>query len=201
MGLSITLVSSQNNKQYPQMKKVTLLFFMFVAVMMASNSVMAQKQNVIKLNPLSLALGNISVSYERFLSEKTSLQLHGAYWLGGSIGDTKWNGMTVTPEFRYYVSDNERPKGFYLAPFGKYQSFTAKSKEADYKASINRIGGGAAFGYQFLFGSVTWDTFLGPQYLSNTVKYSGEGSQDQVNIDRFAGNFGLRFGTTIGIAF
>jgi hypothetical protein len=183
------------------MKKITLLFIMFVAVTLASNSAMAQKQNVVKLNPLSLALGNISLSYERFLSDKASLQLHGAYWLGGSIGDTKWSGMTFTPEFRYYVSDNERPKGFYLAPFAKYQSFTANSKEADYKATLNRVGGGAAFGYQFLFGRVTWDTFLGPQYLSNSVKYSDGTSKDQIDLDRFTGNFGLRFGTTVGIAF
>jgi hypothetical protein len=186
------------------MKKTSLLLSLMLCLgLFGVNTVSAQKQNVLKLNPLSLAIGNISLSYERILSEKTSFQLQAGYWLGGTVGETKFSGMSLTPEFRYYVTDNERPKGFYLAPFARYQSITANSKtDSDASATLTRIGGGAAFGYQFLFGkSVTWDTFLGPQYLKNSVKYKDSADQGSLDLDRLSGNFGLRFGTTIGFAF
>jgi hypothetical protein len=186
------------------MKKLTTAFLLLFAFSFAGiTGAMAQeKRNVIKINPLSLALANLSFSYERILTEKTSFQLQAGYWLGGSIGDVKFSGMSLTPEFRYYVSDNERPKGFYLAPFMRYQSISAQSKEFDSKATLTRIGGGGAFGYQFLFGkTVTWDIFMGPQYLSNSVKYSDPNESGSIDLDRFTGNFGLRFGTTIGVAF
>jgi hypothetical protein len=186
------------------MKKSSLILSLVLCLgLFGVKTASAQKQNVLKLNPLSLAVGNVSLSYERILSEKTSFQIQGGYWLGGSIGTTKFSGMSITPEFRFYVSDNERPKGFYLAPFARYQSITAKAKDdANSSATLTRIGGGAAFGYQFLFGkTVTWDIFTGPQFLSNSVKYKNSEDEGNLDLDRMTGNFGLRFGTTIGFAF
>lgn len=186
------------------MKKITLLCFALVSFTCAFAQ---QKSTIIKTNPLSLAVANINLSVEKAVGEKKSFQMHGAYWLGGSVGDTKLNGFFLTPEFRFYVTDHGVPQGFYVAPFARYESLSAKSKvtlgsTSEGKATLSRIGGGVDIGYQFFFGDkVTWDIFMGPKYLSNSVKYSDGASQDSMDLGRFSGSFGLRFGTTVGIAF
>lgn len=185
------------------MKKFTLLAIALVSFTFAFAQ---QKSTTIKTNPLSLAVGNINLSVEKAVGEQTSFQMQAGYWLGGSVGDTKFSGFFLTPEFRFYMTDHGVPQGFYLAPFLRYESLSAKSKESAFstegKATLSRIGGGAGIGYQFLFGDkITWDIFMGPKYMSNKVKYSDGSSSETIDVDRFAGNFGLRFGTTVGIAF
>jgi hypothetical protein len=156
-------------------------------------------RNAIKLNVPSLVLGNISMSYERVLSEKVSVQLQAGYWVGGTIQDTKWTGYSLTPEVRYYFTDHLRPEGAYLAAFGRYQEIESDIKNAESQVSLQRIGGGVAIGYQFVLGGrVTWDTFVGPQILHNTIDKNGVSSS---KYDLFNDTFGVRFGTTIGIAF
>ncbi len=186
------------------MKKSSLLLSLMLCLgLFGVNTVSAQKQNAIKLNPLALAFSNVSVSYERFFSEKASFQIQGGYWLGGTIGDAKFSGFSTTPEVRFYVSDTESPKGFYLAPFGRYESWSVVDKtDANDKASISRIGGGAVAGYQFLFGkTVTMDIFTGPRYYSTSYKYDGTTSADDLNTGQLGAGFGLRFGATLGVAF
>lgn len=185
------------------MKKNQLFFTLLMGVVLfGANTAMAQKQNVIKVNPLSLALSNISLSYERFITEKTSIQLQGGYWLGASVGDVKFSGTAFTPEVRFYVSDTESPKGFYVAPFGRYEMLQAVDKTDDDKATLTRVGGGAAIGYQFLFGkSVTMDLFGGPRYYSNSVKYDNTTNEEDLDLGRARGGFGLRLGLTVGVAF
>ena len=181
------------------MKKITLLI---VALVTTTFAFAQQKKNVIKVNPLSLAVANISLSYERAIKENQSFQLQGGYWMGMNVGDTKFDGLTFTPEYRFYVTDHGVPQGFYVAPFARYESLSAKSKEVNAKATLTRIGGGVDIGYQMFFGKkVTWDIFLGPKYLSNSVKYNSPGDEGVVDLGNFNGSFGLRFGTTIGIAY
>lgn len=185
------------------MKKITLLCFAMVSFTFAFAQ---QKSMVIKTNPLSLAVANINLGVEKSIAEKTTVQLHAGYWLGGTVGDTKFDGFFVTPEVRFYVTDHGAPQGFYVAPFVRFESLSAKTKEtvfgsAEGKATLSRVGGGAVAGYQFLFGDkVTLDIFLGPKYLSNSVKYSDGADENSLSLGQFNGSFGLRFGTTIGIA-
>lgn len=159
----------------------------------------SELKNVIKINPLSLVLTNISVSYERIITGRIGIQLQAGYWIGGNIGNTKWSGMSLTPELRYYLTNQERPKGLYLAAFGRYQEIQAEIQDSNSEWAVSRIGGGVSVGYQMLFGGrVTWDIFFGPQYLVNS------GSKDEISTadyGQFIGSFGLRLGTTLGVAF
>jgi hypothetical protein len=156
-------------------------------------------RNNIKINPLSLIFGNISLSYERVLSERVSVQLQGGYWIGGRVEGTKWSGYTLTPEVRYYLTDHLRPEGAYLAAFGRYQEIESEIEKSETQISIQRIGGGVAAGYQFVLGErITWDTFLGVQGFSNSIEKDGVSSAEY---GLFSGNFGVRFGTTFGVAF
>ena len=185
------------------MKKSSLLLSLMLCLgLFGVNTVSAQKQNAIKIIPLALAMSNVSISYERFFTEKASFQIQGGYWLGGTIGSAKFNGFSATPEVRFYVSDSESPKGFYLAPFARYEAWNGYDKEAtSEKVTVSRIGGGAVAGYQFLMGkTVTMDIFTGPRYYSTSFKYEGATAED-IDLTRLGGGFGLRFGATLGVAF
>src|SRR5690606_19994668 len=141
------------------MKKSAFLLVAFFAPAL----LFAQNKNAFKINPLSLSVKNLSISYERVLTKGTSLQLHGAYWLGGSLNGVKFDGFTFTPELRFYVTDHGAPEGFYLAPFGRYESLSAKDKDflnSDAKVTLSRVGVGVDLGYQFVFSKkITWDIF------------------------------------------
>ncbi len=70
-----------------------------------ANVANAQHQNVIKINPLSLAAANINLSYERFLSEKASVQLQSSYWIGTSRPSMIINiGSQAMRSLRSFVS-------------------------------------------------------------------------------------------------
>jgi hypothetical protein len=154
----------------------------------------------------------LSLTYERAFSDNISGQLNFFYTFGGKIGDTQLSGFGITPEFRYYPS-GERMRGFHLTPFIRYQSFTLKTeytdtdpntfltKNEEAKATLTGIGGGLLVGYQWLFGErISLDLFAGPAYISTSVKYEDTGSEDRFETG-FIDGFGVRFGTTIGVAF
>ncbi len=175
------------------------------------------QQNVIKLNPLSLAVLTLNVQYERALSQATSAQL-GVFYTGFSfnVGDGKWSysGVGITPEFRYYVTNSaqDAPRGLYVGPWVRYQSFNTKivvedfftGQEEEGKISATNIGGGAILGYQWLFGdSFSLDMFLGPGYGSGSSKVVTDTSTGLDEDDLIGVGSGLRFrfGLTVGVAF
>ena len=107
----------------------------------------AQK-NVVKLNLPSLAFRNIYMSYERVLTENKSVNIGLAFMPSRSFftgriaddvradndnkikyGNIRMSGFSVTPEFRFYTSSSkEAPRGFYLAPYLRYQNLTFKGE-------------------------------------------------------------------------
>ncbi len=180
------------------MKKLTFGIIVLAAGLMLSSSVFAQKKNAIKVNIFSPIVRTGSFFYERALSNATSAQL-GFFYTGYKISDTKFSGFGITPEFRFYPSKKEDMKGFYLAPFVRYQNFSLTQDATDSKGTFTSFGGGVLIGGQFLFGNiVTLDMFIGPAYYSGTTKVnSGTGSFDLGSFD----GFGVRAGVTVGIAF
>src|SRR5687767_2809783 len=94
-----------------------------IAVVAGAQAQEAGRSNAIKLNPLSLIFATGNVSYERAMSEKTSLQL-GGFYSGFSTSGLKYSGWGVTPEFRmYFAGQKQALNGVYVAPFVRYQSF------------------------------------------------------------------------------
>jgi len=177
------------------------LFFAFTSL------VSAQKKNAFKINIFSPIVKTFSGFYERSLSDGASAQL-GFFYTGYKIEDTKFSGYGITPEFRFYPGKKEDLAGFYLAPFGRYSSFSLSGKSTDAvtqeeiegKATLSTFGGGLLIGGQFLFGDVvTLDIYIGPKYSASDIKVDA-GEENDFSLGSFDG-FGVRGGVTIGIAF
>lgn len=180
------------------------------------------QENVIKANIFSPLFKTGSFFYERALSDQTSAQL-GFYFTAFNIGESKWRGFGITPEFRYYPMA-EGINGFYIAPFLRYQSLTVTqtytdntnvydssgniigttSEEKEAKGTLSTFGGGALIGRQWIFGEhVSLDIFIGPSYNAGSISYDGDTTDpDSPTFD--AGSFdgfGVRTGVTLGFAF
>ncbi|HAJ99640.1 MAG TPA: hypothetical protein DCM62_06415 [Bacteroidales bacterium] len=65
--------------------------------------VMTTRPNVVKINLISPLLRTASVFYERALSTTTSAQL-GVFYSGYTSFETVFQGVGITPEFRFYLS-------------------------------------------------------------------------------------------------
>lgn len=162
---------------------------------------LAQPTNAIKINLISPVVRTLNLAYEHAINENSSIQL-GFYYTGAKINDTKINGYGITPEYRFYLSQTPAPDGFYVAPFLRYNSFTAEDKndnQTTNKATVSQFGGGVVVGRQWVFKErVTFDMFIGPKFQNTSVSVT-QGSNS------FSGslfnNFGLRGGITLGVAF
>jgi hypothetical protein len=181
------------------MKKL-LVIVAFFATVSGVQAQEAGRSNAIKINPLSLFLATGNVSYERAVSSQASVQL-GAFYSSFGLGDLKYTGYGVTPEFRFYFAGHkEALNGVYVAPFARYQSFKLSEKSADNTTSFTAIGGGATIGWQKMWGSgFVLDIFAGPSYSS--AKFKNESDQDEFNVQGGLTGFGVRTGITLGFGF
>jgi len=153
-------------------------------------------QNTIKINPLSALIKTGSIFYERKVSDGMSAQLGIAY-TGIKISDTKFTGLAITPEVRFYLKNNA-PTGLYAAPFLRYQNYTVA--DGTDKGKYTSFGGGALMGYQWVYGSgFVLDLFFGPSY--NNGSYKATSGVDEPEIKGGIEGFGLRTGIAIGFGF
>lgn len=177
------------------MKKITLIA---LAAFIVSTGLMGQKQNVVKTDLFSAILRTGVLKYERALNQDMSFQL-GAFYTGYSPRgtDVGLSGIGITPEFRYYLSENPAPHGTYLAPNFRYMKLTA-SDGID-EAALTTYGFGINIGHQVIFKDVVViDGWIGPAYAFRNL------SDQTGNIDigiGTANGFAVRFGVAIGIAF
>lgn len=186
------------------MKKTTI--FLILGCLIMSSSVFAQKKNAIKVNIFSPFVSTGSFFYERALTDATSAQL-GFLYTGFKVEDTKLSGFAITPEFRFYPNKKEELKGFYLAPFIRYQNlkleaptYNDNNELVNGRASMSTFGGGLLIGSQFLIAkTVTLDMFIGPSYNAGSVSVE-TGSESDFSAGAFDG-FGVRLGVTVGLAF
>lgn len=150
------------------MKKLLLIA---AVVVFGLTSVNAQ-QNVIKVNPLGLAFGSTELSYERALSDNSSVELALAYSSSDvtfSTGEVDATGFGAEGKYKFFFSSsNDAPRGWYAAPVFTYASTTAESGSS--KGDLSYFGGGAVAGYQWIFGGgdtgFALDLNLGAQYIS-----------------------------------
>jgi hypothetical protein len=182
------------------MKKLFTCVLLF-AVIAGAKAQDQSRQNAVKINPLSLFLATGNVSYERAISEKSSLQL-GVFYSGVNISGLKYSGFGITPEYRIYVAGRqEAMNGLYVGPFLRYQSFSLKDKNTSDEASFKSFGGGALLGWEKTWDSgFVLDLFAGPAYNSGKVK-SDSGNESEFNVSAGISGFGVRTGITLGFAF
>ena len=179
-------------------KKLLLLTMLFVGLSITSHSQSASPilgKNVIKFNLSSVAIEHYMLQYEHALALNKSIGIGIGYssgvdlpfkssllkQFGGNedakraIETTKFDKLTVTPEYRFYFGTKGAPLGFYLATFIRYTklSFTqdytfTPSNGIEHVAAVtgklNGVGGGAMMGVQWgLSKSLTLDWWiLGP---------------------------------------
>ena len=181
------------------MKKIVLLTLAMLLTFgsFAQDKPVSTEKNVLKVNTLSLFLGTGSIFYERNFSEKLAGQL-GVGYLNFSGGDTKFTGLFLTPEVRFYPKKNAID-GMYIAPYFRYQKFAAENSEENAEGTLTAIGGGLAFGRQWITDSgFTMDLFFGGHYGDAKVK--AELGADAIDAKFFKG-FKPRFGFALGFAF
>jgi hypothetical protein len=159
------------------------------------------------MNPLSLFTLTSNVSYERVIHSQMSGQLGFFYTFPSvTIAHTRFHGFGLTPEFRYYFAAVEAPKGFYVAPFLRYQRFTLTyddpgNSQYNGEAIFRATGVGATLGGQWVFGNgFTLDAFFGLAANSFNVRTNVPGLSDKIKIP-IPGVVSPRFGLTIGKAF
>jgi hypothetical protein len=197
------------------MKKLLLFALLLLACFFVQDVTYAQgytRNNVVKINPLSLGLLTLNASYERVINFNTSLQL-GVYYTNVTIFGTSWEGVGITPEARVYLGKSKpraklTPEGFYVAPFARLQLLAITSElvepGSEAKASLSNVSGGVVGGYQLLWGKYdryTLDLFIGPSLENAKIVYEG-GAQEAYfgGLSNFSG-LSLRSGLTLGVAF
>lgn len=138
--------------------------FAILVILVAGFSIRVSAQKVaIKTNLLYDAMTNVNLGVEIGLGAKTSLDVSGQInlWTYDKNTNSKFKHLMVQPEFRYWLC--QRFAGHFFAghliwanynvgamdlPLGLTQNTLAK-----YRYQGNLYGGGAAYGYQWVFGS------------------------------------------------
>lgn len=136
---------------------LTLICLPFLSIAQSRKAASEPPKNVFKVNLGSLALSNLSLSYERALGQHTSFQIQGNYFLRHrlpssirdsifnnnqevdqklTIDEPRFSGWGLTPEFRWYFLKNQTaPKGLYAAGYLRTWSYSGKMnvnyKDAD----------------------------------------------------------------------
>ena len=186
---------------------IVLSIVVLVVIFNAANVFgQSEKSSIIKLNPLSLGVATLNVQFEHAVSENNSWQL-GVFYTGISVSDTKFSGFGITPEYRFYLSSSKpAPKGFFAAPYLRYQNFslstTNSANSVKSKATLSSFGGGVIFGYQTLIADkISFEVFLGPSYSSSSISVKDNANSDNFSTGTFGSGIGVRTGITFGIAF
>lgn len=164
--------------------------------------------NLLKVNATSFFAKNISLQYERVIDKRMSVAL-GVRFMPKTglpfrstieniaaddnpeaerlIRDARAGSFAITPEFRYYVGAGYG-KGFYLAPFVRYEHFNLESaytftapdnsiQRIDFSGGSNAYGIGLMVGAQFRLGEhvyLDW-WILGPYYNHHSLQLDAGG--------------------------
>ena len=121
-------------------KNITLIVLLSIGL----SSISFAQKNIVKFRPLPLAWGSIDFSYERVLSEQSSVAAkigfmipldfttpynnyasqnsssgNGSAYSGFTITKVGIGGFSFLPEYRFYT-EKQAPNGFYVAPYLKF---------------------------------------------------------------------------------
>jgi hypothetical protein len=186
--------------------KNLLLTSLLLVVALTSTQAQIDKANIIKFNLTSFAVNHYTFQYERVLSPKHSLALGFGFSSDAELpfknelldiyGDdedaknaiesTRFDKITITPEYRFYLGSKEAPVGFYLAPFVRYMHmsmdqtyyFTTNDgvkHDPVVTGTFDGVGFGGLIGIQWALGkSITLDWWIaGPFYGFMNGKFHG----------------------------
>ncbi|HPB02061.1 MAG TPA: DUF3575 domain-containing protein [Bacteroidales bacterium] len=196
-----------------------ILFFGLIIVSSPTN---AQEENDkqplvnIKTNPFASMLSMIPLSIETFITRNLSASAN-LYIVSSSNGASETyfeqSGFGISPEFRYYFTDNTvggQKNRVYAATSFSYEEGTNTTLDR-YDDPIpgwtHTLGGALMVGNQWFFRNrFTVDFFLGPAYMSYVKNENYDANLSKGGF--FLGMLGskasgtrIKFGFNIGIAF
>lgn len=201
------------------MKKLATIILLY-GLLLSNNFSYSQGiigKNIIKWNLSALALSQYSIQYERVLALNRSYAIGFGISpdvelpfktelldrFGGNsdarhaIESTRFTKITVTPEYRFYMSKNA-PKGFYVATFIRYTNmllssnypFTTNSgvqHNPHVEGKFSGVGGGAMIGTQFLLGpSMVLDLWIVGPFIGimNASFHGTDDMSDMTDADK-----------------
>jgi hypothetical protein len=191
------------------MKKYLLLVLICTSIILTGLAQdITEHKNVINLGLGGLALGNVSLNYERTFSDSRAASLTAGFLVpkklpsfiydniseeGNWDADNKLSGFFVMPEYRFYPSYKIAPEGFYIAPFLRLNHYTLDiggdfdDVTAEITGKLIGIGGGVQFGMHWVIKEkVSIDFFmagLGLYYDKISLRF--ESDDPDVNYDDF----------------
>ncbi|GAB3550004.1 hypothetical protein [Spirosoma fluminis] len=206
-------------------------YLFVVLILFASNTLSAQsvldsvglRKNVLKISPLSLLVGDVSVFYERVLTKRASVV--GGFGFGSERFDYQNNKANVpspgrfhyervTLEYRNYFSRRHAaPVGFYAGVYGRFARLTLDDYQFDNQGEFIRDQNGSlvkAVRQLYVWipgGMVGWqatpkrmviDLFFGLQYQLPTSRTPLRSITPEL-MSREA--LGPRYGFTVGYRF
>ncbi len=161
-------------------------------------------KNLLKFKATALLLNNYAFQYERMVSPKISVSLSARFMPKGGVPmlgsfesiiddprtfndleKLKIGGSSFTPEVRFYLGNNEGPRGFYVAPYLSYTTYNAtfedfeftveetvqgqtytETERIDLNGNIRGISGGVLLGIQWKLTDLLYLDwwFLGASY-------------------------------------
>lgn len=214
------------------MKKTIVLLIVGLALILMAPSGYSQDASAkdyrftIKTNPLSALGGPIYVivvpitseyklNFEARTFEKQSVQVSGAF-LGSSplisaIGslDTDTSiisrGLRVQLWYKFFLTDEKAPNGFYVGPHFSYASAKVMNSEIrDKYVAATKLQAHVALGYQLITkGGFALDIFTGIGIKNKTYDFSNQGTDDFWEDFKFNNKFtvSIPFGFSFGYAF
>jgi hypothetical protein len=190
--LSITAVNAQQRSEFP-----------------------ALKENALKINLLSPAYGNLSVTYQHLINPVKSINITVGYidfddYTRFDAGyKFRMQGFSIIPEYRTNFTGYGL-NGTYAAPFLRYMNYQTTDTEIlsngtkkEETGSIQSLGIGFVIGRQHIIKNrVLFDYFIGPAYQV-IIDNVGRGSSDYLPSisDRYLSGYSVRAGITIGLAY
>jgi len=195
------------------MKKSILL--VLICTVFTLTEIIAQDitehKNVVNLGLGGLALGNVSLNYERTFSDSRAASLTAGFLVPRNLpsfiydnlsdednwdADNKLSGFFIMPEYRFYPSYKIAPEGFYIAPFLRLNHYTLDiggdfdDITANIKGKIVGVGGGVQFGMHWIIKErISIDFYLaGLGFFYNSISLRFESDDPDVDYDELRGN-------------
>lgn len=164
------------------MKKFLFAFFLLTSVI--SNA----QDNIIKINPLALVGGSDLLSFEKVITDRSSL-IVGAGFSNFKFGDLKYQSKGAELQYRFYF--NEVLSGWYAGGQAGYSNGKVELDNESLK--YNSIKGGVKGGRQWIWDSgFSIDLNLGVAY--NTFDYSETADPDIYQVNGIFPNLAVALG-------
>ncbi len=193
------------------MKKIIFFALIFTVITLTSVNAQYEKKNIINLGLGGLAMGNISLNYERTFTDSRAASLNAGVLIPRKIpsfifdiiseeielhAENKISGFYIMPEYRFYPSYKIAPEGFYIAPFLKLNYYTLELSgvfdniDADIAGKYLAFGGGLQFGMHWIIKErVSIDFYMaGPGLFYDNLSMRFESDDPGVDYDDFGGD-------------